>query len=331
MFPLALSILPLCSCSNLTDPSAEIQTHVSPQTGREYALFRPSRYTRDQTWTLLIVCSSASGERAIRPWTGLAEQHGFLVAAPDLLASEKPLPLSLQEDARPRKNRDNETHILAAVEHIRAGHNISEDRIFIHGADKAAVSALRAGLKHADIFRAVSIVQPRFERETVADIGQSIDPYQPVYLSFRASDLLTGDEGRQCADWLRANGADLRLDPLSAGEDPERTVRFLQDVLRTTQWMRVHGARTDSGNPLELRFSVRIDPPPAQFHWSFGDGGESLIAEPVHTYAKPGSYRVKVTVSGPKLGELTRYVDVTVPAGTLKPTHGPRAVPEACP
>jgi PKD repeat protein len=69
---------------------------------------------------------------------------------------------------------------------------------------------------------------------------------------------------------------------------------------------------------LEVRFSVRIDGSPAQFRWQFGDGGESPVAEPVHAYAKPGTYRVAVTIQDPKLGEQTRQADVIVPAGTLQ-------------
>jgi hypothetical protein len=250
---------------------------------------------------------------------GLSEEHGILVAAPQLERSGGSL--LLPDEFGPKKDRDNETRILAVVEHVRAGHNISEDRIFIHGAARAAVTALRAGLKHSEVFRAVSIVQPTFDRAQVADVGNAVDPYQPVYLNYRSSNVLTGKQGRECADWLRAYGADLRIDPFGAADDLKRIVTFFQDVLRTTAWMHIRAAPAGSGNPLELRFSLRIKTAPAQYRWQFGDGAESPVAEPVHAYAKPGTYRVTVTVGGPKLGEHTRRMDVAVPASAIQPAR----------
>lgn len=308
---MALLIVPSCSQQIGFVDRDSIQTCMAPATGREYLLYRPSAYKREQSWPLVVVCPPSSPKSEIRRWTGLAEENGFLVAVPELERSG--LRLLPDETAEPRNRRDNETQILSVVEHIRGGHNISEDRIFIYGADRAGVAALRTGLKHADMFRAVAVVQPAFDRAQVADVGNAVDPYQPVYLNFRSSNLLTGKQGRECADWLRGYGADLRLDVFGAPDDLQRIVSFFQDVLRTTQWIHVRATPAESGNPLEVRFSLRIKSSPAQYRWQFGDGAESPIAEPVHAYDKPGTYRVTVTVSSPTLGEHTRLVNINVP------------------
>ena len=68
--------------------------------------------------------------------------------------------------------------------------------------------------------------------------------------------------------------------------------------------------------------SVIIDLNPAS---KFGDGDESPVADPIHAFAKSGSYRVTVTVEWPKSGSHTRIIDVSVPEGTLRPAHGPPA------
>jgi len=292
-----------------------IHPGVAPETGREYLLYRPSAYRREQSWPLIVVCHPSSPNRTIRQWTGLAETHGFLVAAPELRRADKPL---RGDDIEPGGSRLEETQVLSVVEHIRAGHNISEDRIFIHGAEGGSLAALRAGVKYSDVFRALSVVEPSFERAAMSDLGNFIDPHQPVYLSYRTNNLLTGKKGRECADWLRAYGADLRLDHFSMGNDPQRITSFFQNVLRTTEWIQVRAAPSNGANPLEVRFSLRINAAPAQYRWQFGDGEESPVAEPVHAYAKPGKYRVIVTVSGPKLGQHTRHVDVSVPTATVQ-------------
>jgi hypothetical protein len=319
---LRFCVLFLSSCSQYIDPRAPelVIPQVAPATGREYLLYRPSAYKGEHAWPLVVVCH-ASPDREIRRWTQLAEEHGFLVAAPELKRAAKSL--LPKEDQQPTAGRDNETQILSVVEHIRAGHSVSEDRILIHGAAAGAIAALRAGLRHSDVFRAVSLVEPPFERESLGDLANYIDPYQPIALSYRARDLLSGKQGRACADWLRAYGADLRIDHYEIGNDPQRVASFFQQVIGSTQWMQVRASHTGAGNPLEVRLSLRTHSSPALYHWRFGDGGESPVAEPVHAYQKPGTYRVIVTVSDPKLGEHTRHVDLTVPALTLRPAHGP--------
>lgn len=55
------------------------------------------------------------------------------------------------------------------------------------------------------------------------------------------------------------------------------------------------------GRPLQIRFDgTRSYDPNADrltFHWSFGDGTTSTDPQPVHTYARPGTYPVRLTVT----------------------------------
>jgi len=66
---------------------------------------------------------------------------------------------------------------------------------------------------------------------------------------------------------------------------------------------------------LRVAFAARaVDPdgPIASHHWSFGDGATSAQPRPVHTYASPGTYLVRVRVSdaGGSRNSRWRYVDV---------------------
>ena len=82
-------------------------------------------------------------------------------------------------------------------------------------------------------------------------------------------------------------------------------------------------APTGLQNPSEMRFKLLCGTAPPRYRWQFGDGDESPVAEPVHAYAKPGTYRVTVTVEWPKNGPHSRILDLTVPDGLLRPAHGP--------
>lgn len=50
-----------------------------------------------------------------------------------------------------------------------------------------------------------------------------------------------------------------------------------------------------------LTMHFAFDPPPGVTHWlwEFGDGATSTAQNPVHTYAAPGNYTVRLTVYGP--------------------------------
>ncbi|MBN1421688.1 MAG: CotH kinase family protein [Planctomycetes bacterium] len=74
----------------------------------------------------------------------------------------------------------------------------------------------------------------------------------------------------------------------------------------------------DSGEaPLEVRFSNdTTEADSASFLWEFGDGSFSVERDPVHIYAEPGTYTVRLTAFGP-IGpsEIVREGFITVRPG----------------
>lgn len=63
------------------------------------------------------------------------------------------------------------------------------------------------------------------------------------------------------------------------------------------------------------------------YRWTFGDGTISVLKNPVRTYTAPGTYSVRLTVSGPG-GSSTRTRSVTVKA---PPTAPPDPTPTPAP
>jgi len=295
-----------CIDSRVPEPIRPFQ---DPEYDRPYLLYRPSTYTNESNWPLVIVCHGAypdSPDRQIRAWDQLAEAHGFLVAAPKLSGSGR------KKNERPDQN--DEALILSIVQHLRGSHSISDDRIFLHGAGRGAQSALRVGLRNPDVFRAITLSAPRLEEGLLADVASAIDPHQPIYLHYKSSDPISGKDGRRCADWLRARGADVHDDsigPAKVGE-ARRPVAFLEDVIRRRPWVRIIMSPSGTVSPREFQFHARCSFPPKDFRWAFGDGDESTVAEPVHRYAAPGSYQVKLRLSGTGLKPIERTLDVVV-------------------
>ncbi len=58
-------------------------------------------------------------------------------------------------------------------------------------------------------------------------------------------------------------------------------------------------ARATGAAPLRIAFEDRSSGDVSAWTWDFGDGESSIASDPEHTYAAPGSYTVRLTVTGP--------------------------------
>lgn len=332
---LAIGLLVALSsgCSQFVDPNVPepLRPLREPEYHSEYLLYRPSHYDRAYKWPLIVVCHDRypdSANKRIRAWTQLAESHGFLVVAPQLQTTGR---VFTPQSARfVELLRLDEVRILAAIRHVRAGHNISEDRIFIHGWSGGAAVALHTGLRNPELLRAISLSHPEFEEGSMGDTRGRLDRHQPVLVSYDLSDAVTGKHGRRCAEWLRSFGAHLIDDAtcpasLAAGQAP---VDFFHNTVRNVPWLHVCAAPGPTGAPLEVRLKLRGSYAPKRFRWRFGDGSTSIEARPLHTYPAPGAYDVTVTFPGPDDTELTRAITLRVPETTTsrpKPKRFKRA------
>lgn len=293
-------------------------TSLDPALGREYLLYRPAAYDRNQVWPLVVACHGGIGDspRAqIKQWHELADKYGFLVVAPQLLSGGKA-----------EKLADDERHILSVLDHARAGQSISDDRILMYGHGSGAFPAFVTALGAPDLIRTVALSEPRFRVEDLTAMNRALDPYQPLLVRYNSRDVVLGKHVQECVDWLRSHGANLRADTF--GNDPaaslQRVVEFYQNVIRNEPWVRIRAAPTGSGDMMEFSFQARSTNPIQELHWQFGDGGESTDGQPVHRYAAPGSYTVRV--SGKQKKEtITRTLSVRVPANSSSVT--PTKVP----
>ena len=311
-------------CSQYINPNMpdRIRRFTEPETGGQWLLYRPSSYDRRRAWPLIVLCHSSrpdSPQRQIRDWTELAEDFGFLVVAPFLKGTKSILPPGPEKQIP--LQREDEKHILATIRQVRAGHNISEQRIFLHGFAGGAYTALPVGLRHPEVFRAISLAQPKFNNELLTDVTDTFDRFQPIYATYSVSDLLTGKHARRLVEWLRSRGANLQDDASSRNRrvDCRRAVEFFYRVIRTEPLIQIHTFPENRDNLLETRFKLRCSFEPTRYHWELGDGDESADAEPVHIYRRPGTYRVTLTLYGPKGRPHRRAVTLTVPGGHRRP------------
>jgi len=310
-------------CVSNIDPNVPepIRTFFEPAQGSKYLLYRPSSYDRKYAWPLVIVCHSGfpdSPQREIRDWTQLAERQGFLVAAPELTS---PRLLNPKTDKAIELEREDDERILSVIRHVRAGHSISDDRIFIYGWEKGAHAALYSGLRHPTLFRAIALMSPAFNENLLPEPDIGVSPDQFVYVNYDVADSILQRRGVHCARWLRAHGA--RVDEDRSGnasrKQAERAVLFFEHVIRDTTWMHIEVRPSPNEDSLERLFRVQSVRKPTKLRWTFGDGDESRVGEPLHRYAAAGTYRVEVTASFSGQPDATRAITLTLPQGLAVP------------
>lgn len=307
-------------CSQLRDRSVPEPIHqrIEPESGTEYLLYAPSNYDRTKSWPLVVVCHGAkpwdSPRRQIGHWLKLAEEHGFVVAAPHLSGTPGDFPPAAEKQIK-RQNED-ERLILGVVRHVRGGYSISADRIFLTGWSGGSYAVLHTGLSHPDLFRALAILKGRFDSAYLTDLASRIDPYQPVYTLFSSFDHAMGSDVIACNDWLVEHGAALTADrsASTSADAPGKAFAFFERVIRQVPWLHIYAVRDDRSTRMRRRFKAVGSFEPISYQWTFGDGHDAPVATPIHTYRDPGTYTVMLVAGLPGAKQtVRRTLEISVP------------------
>jgi poly(3-hydroxybutyrate) depolymerase len=125
-----------------------------PETGRDYWLYVPSHYESSRRWPLVITLHGTHGwdsSRAqIKEWKHLAEQEGFLVAAPKLKSVQGIVPVVRKlwyRDVR----RDEEA-ILRLLEHLCRRYSVAEEEVLLTGFSAGGYPLYYVGLSNPQRF-----------------------------------------------------------------------------------------------------------------------------------------------------------------------------------
>lgn len=331
---LSLSMLALtgslgCTATSSLPAPGRVLTLHDPTWGRQYRMYVPSHYNDARRWPLVIACHGArpfdSPSIQIDEWKGLAEQHGFLVAAPDLTAVASLPPKPPEQIDR---QLDDDRAILSIVTSIRAARSVDDTRVFLAGWSTGNYVALFSGLRHPDIFRAVSCREGEFKADFVKPTVPFLDHHQIVQVTYGELDLRK-DVAEACIDWLREH--DLEVSPRKSygghPRDAGLVYPFFAWVVRNRPWVRIE-VKEDPDDGLRVTLSVRASFKPTGYLWDFGDRQRATEAAPTHRYAEPGTYTVTVGLAGGGEKRTVRHISLQVPPvhlGTALSTPGPSA------
>lgn len=307
---------PLIPVLHNTDVPGEIQQVREPVHGGEYYVYVPSTYDSAREWPVVISChgtppwDNAKGQ--IQEWVDLAESKQFIAIAPILTGTRGDFVPPAAEQIR--RQEEDEKVILAVLDHVRAGKNIAEDKVFLTGWSAGGYAVLYTGLKHPEIFRALAVRQGNFDSRFVAPTLPFADPHQPVYVMYGAVDFLKED-AEKCLEWLRENRL-LAVEEEIVGSHkrhPELAYEFFRRSLRQYAWIHPAAYRASGDDPLLIQFRAKCSPQPTAYLWRFGDGEYSREAVATHRYAQPGRYEVKLTTRT-KDAQYVRSMEIDVRA-----------------
>lgn len=294
-------------------------TQQDPDTDRRFHLYVPTRYGDDaagRKWPLVVTCHGTrpwdTASSQLDEWKGLAEQKGFLLVAPELFGTKGDFtPKPAEQIAL---QMQDEKAILSIVRTIQAARSVDPTRIFLTGWSAGGYAVLFTGLRHPDVFRALSVRQGNFDPAYLEPCIPFLDRFQAVQILYGADDFLK-DQATACIAWLRSQG----MEPITLGRpgfhkrDPEPVFSFFANVVRDRPWVRLT-VEDDPVDPMHIRFGVRTSFEPTQYLWDFGDKSErSPVATPGHRYAEAGFYDVRLAVWPAGGGPYVRQIRLQVP------------------
>lgn len=293
-----------------------------PSTNLPYLLYVPSTYSSERAWPLVIACHGTwpydTETLQMKEWAKFAENQGIIVAAPNLAGTKGDFPPS--PDKQIELQRQDEKAILSMVAAIKRTYHVAEEQVFLTGWSAGAYTILHVGLNHPDIFRAMAVRQGSFDERFMDVSTDRLDRWQQILAIYGKADFLR-DQSKAMIKWLRSQKMYVEEREITGSHrriNPKLPWTFFRDVARKNPWVRIRTVSPDPTQPLSTRFLLDAIPPAKRQKWFFGDGEESYDASPIHTYKKPGRYKVTVNVAlkGGKKYSRSSFIRVGVPPKT---------------
>ncbi|MGC9454211.1 MAG: alpha/beta hydrolase-fold protein [Phycisphaerae bacterium] len=143
-----------CPVTQPQQTPVDAKRFTEDDTGRGYWLYVPSYYDGSRQWPLVITLHGTHGWDSswaqMKEWKHLAEQQGFIVAAPDLRSVQGIVPVVRQwwyDDVR-----SDEQVILQLLDELVEQYSINEDRVLLTGFSAGGYPLYYTGLRNPGRF-----------------------------------------------------------------------------------------------------------------------------------------------------------------------------------
>lgn len=199
-----------CIVQQSQDTPVDYTKVVEPKTDEPYYLYVPSYYTSSRDWPLVITLQGTvpwdTYSRQIREWRKLAEDKGFIVAAPKLRSSQGILPLI--DSLWFKDLAHDEEVILGVLDHVAQKYAIDRQAVLLTGFSSGGLPMYYTGLRNPGRFdmliaRACNANLKLFERVELTDETRKL----PVAIFWGKDDFKSiRDQSWLAYRWLYQRG-----------------------------------------------------------------------------------------------------------------------------
>jgi poly(3-hydroxybutyrate) depolymerase len=150
-----LGILTGCPVTQPQDTPVP-QKYIDPQAGHHdgYWLYVPSNYSTDHAWPLVIALHGTYGwdsaAAQIREWKALAQEKGFIVAAPNMRSVQGILPVDKILWVKDLASDD--VAILSVLDEVSSKYRIESKAVMLTGFSAGGFPMYNTGLRHPERF-----------------------------------------------------------------------------------------------------------------------------------------------------------------------------------
>lgn len=155
MIPLLALLVAGCPVWQPQDTPVSAVTFTLPDGAGRYAAYVPSHYNADRQWPLVITLHGTFGfdnqDSQIAEWKKLAEDHGFIVAAPSLRSVQGILPVS--RGLWYKDLESDERTVLAVIDDLQKRYPaIDPNFVMLTGFSAGGYPLYYTGLRHPERF-----------------------------------------------------------------------------------------------------------------------------------------------------------------------------------
>ena len=332
----------LAGCPVYQPPGQGKKLHVfSKAADRWYWLYVPVGYNAERRHPLVVTLHGMKPYDSARPhvqmWGKLADEHGYLVLAPELQTSDSfgQFPLKVMRSA---EKRDVQC-VMTIMDEVIKGWEVDRNSVLLTSWSMGGYLASYIAAEYGDRFTAFAPLQSNFCADSLdAAKARRFANRLPVFIFYGSVDLgaVTG-EAREAVEWFRSLGYSVTTKEAGIGHErhPELAAQFFEHVL-AGQYKDVEIVVTPPG-PEPAPLAVNLWPSLSSrigevrtYIWDFGTlgGGPSYSKAPNVLIRLPGHYPVRLTVidsAGRRhIAQATINVAPTAAARNSSPVRGTR-------
>ena len=296
-------------------------------TDRNYWLYVPQNYDANRRYPLVVTLHGMKpydvSRHHVEMWSHLADQHGFVILAPELTTSDSLGQFPLRTFG-PAEQADVK-HVLASMEEVVNDWSLDRTAVCLSSWSMGGYLANYMASEYGNLFVAFAPLQSNFSN-TVCNAAKARQwlGHMSIMVFYGTNDLpVVTNESKASAEWWTRMGYNVKIAqaPVPHERHPELAADFFESTLADPRRKKLDIVVTPpNANPppvaLNLWPAMSSKIGEVQHYvWDFGKlGGPCVRQNPNVMIYQPGDYPIRLTVIDKSGQSYTAETVLRVPA-----------------